>query len=72
MHQRLRIAFSKRIGLLQTDIDACDAAVRHLRNCKVCKTDEDLCPEGATLYQAFQVANARAKLLVGDTPDVVL
>jgi len=66
MHKRLRIAFSRRIELLQVDIDACDATIRHLDACKEC-TDDVFCPAGAKLYDKFLIAQSRAKLLAGDT-----
>lgn len=72
MHKRLRIAYSQRTKLLQTDIDACDAAIRHLKSCSICEDDTHLCPEGEKLYQGYLLANARAKLLTGDTPYVIV
>jgi hypothetical protein len=71
MHKRLRIAFSKRVELIQTDIDACDATIRHITDCPNC-TEEDLCAEGDALYQNYLLANARAKMLMeDDTPYVI-
>jgi hypothetical protein len=71
MHKRLRIAFSQRMHLLQVDIDACDATIRHFSSCQNC-TEETLCPEGEELYQEYRVASARAKFLLEDTPYVVI
>ena len=66
MHRRLRIAYSKRMELTQKDIDACDACVRHLITCKDCMSEKD-CPLGDALFGCFKIAQARAKLLLGDT-----
>jgi len=52
--------------LLQADIDVCDATIRHIDSCKVCH-DDDLCPEGQSLYDRFMLAHSRGKLLTGDT-----
>jgi hypothetical protein len=71
MHKRFRIAFSKRTELLQADIDACDATIRHLSSCRIC-TEEKLCAEGEEIYQGYRVASARAKFLLEDTPYVVI
>jgi hypothetical protein len=71
MHHRLRIAFSKRVELIQADIDACDATVRHVVSCPNCPEEGDLCPEGEELYQRYLVAQARAKFLMEDTPYVI-
>jgi hypothetical protein len=71
MHHRLRIAFSKRVELIQADIDACDATVRHIIPCPNCTEEGDLCPEGEALYQRYLVASARAKFLMEDTPYVI-
>lgn len=71
MHHRLRIAFSKRIELIQADIDACDATVRHIMTCPDCKEDGDMCPQGEEVYQGYLVAAARAKFLMEDTPYVI-
>jgi len=67
MHTRLRIAFSQRIKLLQTDIDACDATIQHIDACEECK-DDYFCPLGEELYKGFLLAQSRAKLLAGDAP----
>jgi len=71
MHKRMRIAFSKRTELLQADIDACDATVRHITYCTKC-TEEVLCAEGEEVYQRYLVASARAKFLMEDTPYVIV
>lgn len=66
MHRRMRIAFSHRMRLLQTDIDACDAMIRHVYACNICK-DDNLCADGDVLYEGFTLAQSRAKLLLSDT-----
>ena len=71
MHSRLRIAYSRRLEMIQTDIDACDACVRHLITCPDC-IGEKPCPAGDKLFDGFKLAQARAKLLLGDTPYVVI
>ena len=70
MHTRLRIAFSQRMKLLQTDIDVCDACIRHLMTCKDCLAEKD-CGVGDELFEGFRLAQSRAKLLAGDTPYVI-
>ena len=71
MHKRLRIAYSKRMELIQTDIDTCDACIRHLIACPNCRTEKP-CQLGDSLFYGFRLAQARAKLLLGDTPYVVI
>lgn len=66
MHRRPRIAYSHRIASIQASIDTCDAALRHIQPCANC-TDDNLCQTGQELYDAYLVANARAKLLMADT-----
>jgi hypothetical protein len=66
VHRRPRIAYSHRIAQIQASIDTCDAALRHIEPCENC-TESDLCPVGQELYDAFLVANSRAKLLTADT-----
>jgi hypothetical protein len=56
--------------LLQTDIDACDAVIRHCAACGVC-TEDKLCPAGDELYQGYLLAHSRAKFLLEDTPYVI-
>ena len=62
----MRVSLSTRYRLLQQDIDACDAAIRHLDSCKEC-TDAAFCPVGDELYKGFLLAQSRAKLLTDDT-----
>jgi len=66
MHKRLRIAYSKRMQLIQTDIDACDACVRHLITCRDCISEKE-CKVGDDLFRGFTLAQSRSKLLLGDT-----
>jgi hypothetical protein len=65
MHRRLRIAFSKRMELMQTDIDVCDACIRHIIVCKECRGDRP-CELGDALFFGFKRAQARAALLMND------
>jgi hypothetical protein len=70
MHKQMRISLTHRRYLLQQDIAACDATIKHMEACTECR-DDFFCPVGDQLYQTFILAKARAKLVTDTLADVL-